>query len=403
MKSPFSNWMPYIKPLLLLIVNGLVFAYAMFQGGFVSWFLFYSVLVLSLLSCSVIFVSFRSIKMEREITPDVALAEDSVDVTIRMKKRFFHPFYYVRVQDVIPKSLSRAEISDNGGLFFFSFNKTLTFEYHIYSLIRGEHDFQEVEVVVGDLFGFFERKKRLPIITRMVVYPRYEKLNRWTVFSSRGNEEGSSFEESFEEELSISSIRNYIPGDRLTSIDWKHSARSNKLMTKEFESYQGQASNLAFYSTASKGELEAFEQAVVLCASIVNFYYKKSMPLGFIGFDEQGQYTPPSDQHSQYQHFYRQLARVTPKNEALFSITPIVELMRGTATTIITVSLTLHLCDLINQILAVNGKVMVCLIKQERSDIEEMNRIEKIRLNGVRVFQFMATHTDFRNEQVSEL
>ncbi|UOE94465.1 DUF58 domain-containing protein [Alkalihalobacillus sp. LMS39] len=402
MKSPFSKLMPYIKPLLLLIVNGLVFAYAMFQGGFVSWFLFYSVFVLSLLSCSVIFVSFRSIEMEREITPDVAVAEESVDVTIRMKKRFFHPFYYVRVHDVIPKTLSRAKVSDNGGLFFFSFNKTLTFEYKLFSLIRGEHDFQEVEVVVGDLFGFFERKKRLPLKTTMVIYPRYEKLNRWTVFSSRGNEEGSSFEESFEEELSISSIRNYIPGDRLTSIDWKHSARSNKLMTKEFESYQGQASNLAFYPVSLEDEFEAFEQAVVLCASIVNFYYKKAMPLGFLDFDEQGQYTSPSEQHSQYQTIYRQLATVTPKKDELFSITPVVELMRGTATTIISVSLTPHLSEMINRMLSVNGKVMVCLIKQKQSDSEEMNRIEKLRSNGVRVFQFMATNTDFENEQVNE-
>ncbi|UTW70466.1 DUF58 domain-containing protein [Anaerobacillus sp. HL2] len=34
---------------------------------------------------------------------------------------------------------------------------------------------------------------------------------------------------------SVAGSREYVPGDRLTSIDWKVTARVNKLMTKEFE------------------------------------------------------------------------------------------------------------------------------------------------------------------------
>ncbi|GAE37530.1 DUF58 domain-containing protein [Halalkalibacter akibai] len=268
----WSKLRPYLKFLLLVAFVLIVFSYAMFQGGFVSWFLFYSVISVIVSTILIAIFPFRVVRAERKVNEEVLQASEQLLVTVTITKKALQPFFYVRVRDVVPENLGNYD--ETGSLFFFSFQRKLTFTYSVSQLKRGEHSFDEITLIFGDLFGLFERTSKIKCETTVLVYPRLQKLNEIPHVGSPKQLEGFKNKRSFEEDRSLAGVRQYVPGDRLTMIDWKQSARSNQLMTKEFESYQGEGVIVAL-DTFFKEGAEKFEHTVILAASLMASFAKK--------------------------------------------------------------------------------------------------------------------------------
>ncbi|MDT8862448.1 DUF58 domain-containing protein [Alkalihalobacillus sp. MEB130] len=261
-----------IKYLLLLVFLVAVFSYAMFQGGFVSWFLFYSIVTVIVSTILVALYPFQILRVERDVHKDVLPSGDTLIVTVTLHKRAIQPFFYVRVQDLIPSSLGTYE--ECGALFFFSFQRKLVFSYEIRDVKRGTYKFESLSLVFGDLFGLFERKKVVPCETKVFVYPHVHQLSTLPVQGIPKNVDGT-IQRSFEEDRSLAGVRQYVPGDRLTSIDWKQSARSSKLMTKEFESYHGEGIVLAVDTAIGDRNEQMFEHSIELAASLMVKFAEK--------------------------------------------------------------------------------------------------------------------------------
>ncbi|WP_227939193.1 DUF58 domain-containing protein [Alkalihalobacillus deserti] len=267
---------PYFKFLFLIGFVLTVFSYSMFQGGFVSWFLFYSVMTVLVSTILIAIYPFRIDRLERLVSKDVLQVGEKLTLTITIHKRAFQPFFFVRVQDVIPRKLGNYK--ESGSLFFFSFQRRLVFSYTVYDVKRGSHTFEKLTMVFGDLFGLFERTSTINCETTVLVYPRFQKLKSIPANGSPRQLEGLQVMKSFEEDRSLAGVRQYVPGDRLTSIDWKQSARSAHLMTKEFESYQGEGIIVAFDSYCQPGSELMFEHSIELAASLVATFLEKQSP-----------------------------------------------------------------------------------------------------------------------------
>ncbi|KHF38466.1 hypothetical protein LQ50_20920 [Halalkalibacter okhensis] len=263
----------FVKYVFLLLFIAAAFSYAMFQGGFVSWFLFYSVITVVIATVLVAVYPFRIVKVEREIHQNVLRAGESMTVTVTLHKRALQPFFYVRVQDLIPMKLGTYD--ESGSLFFFSFQKRLVFSYNIRDVKRGSYSFDELSLVFGDVFGLFEREKKVSCQTEVLVYPRFHDLPSIPDDARPKQLEGRRIQRSFEEDRSLAGVRQYVAGDRITSIDWKQSARLTKLMTKEFESYQGEGVVVAFDSGAIDRNESIFEHSVELTASLMITFTEK--------------------------------------------------------------------------------------------------------------------------------
>lgn len=250
----------------------LVFAYAMFQGGFVSWFLFYSVASVFAFSALVSFLPLKVKKLERIIHESTVRSGDRITVTIRLEKMRFQPFFFVRLIDQIPSTIGKGKAS---ALFFFSFQSQLTFSYSIDRTNRGVHTFQAVTIVVSDLFGWMERQYSIPCETTIYVYPNIHPLTDVPVRQKARKLEGKRLHSFDQSGRSIAGIRNYIPGDRLTTIDWKQSARSSQLKTKEFESFHGEEFVIAFDPYEREGSSLYFEKVVDFVASVIVYFNQK--------------------------------------------------------------------------------------------------------------------------------
>ena len=68
MKKYFQKFKEVWKLIILLLLILITFSYAMFQGGFVSWFLFYSFLPFALYALGLALYSIKDIKAERVYT-----------------------------------------------------------------------------------------------------------------------------------------------------------------------------------------------------------------------------------------------------------------------------------------------------------------------------------------------
>jgi uncharacterized protein (DUF58 family) len=100
---------------------------------------------------------------------------------------------------------------------------------------RGRFTLGPVWVTSGDPFGIFRRSKQLVEGTNIVVYPRTVPLPRFGRIPGElpgGALQGTRVQFTTP---NISSIRDYRPGDAFNRIHWPSTARTNKLMVREFE------------------------------------------------------------------------------------------------------------------------------------------------------------------------
>jgi uncharacterized protein (DUF58 family) len=100
---------------------------------------------------------------------------------------------------------------------------------------RGVFSLGPTTVLSGDPFGIFIKKTSFQSTDKLVVIPSYEKLKSFP--EPLSSLTGGAARKSRDTEVSpyAVSIRDFYPGDPLRRIDWKSTARLEKLMVKEFE------------------------------------------------------------------------------------------------------------------------------------------------------------------------
>ena len=93
------------KLIMLVFLLALTFSYAMFQGGFVSWFLFYSFLPFGVYALVILLYPLNDFHVER-IAGDRALrAGDSLEMRILLKRQYPVPILYISVEELLPRNL----------------------------------------------------------------------------------------------------------------------------------------------------------------------------------------------------------------------------------------------------------------------------------------------------------
>ncbi len=77
----------------------------MFQGGFVSWFLFYGLALVFLSSCFIPLLSVLGLRAERTLSSTEVEAGDTIEVVIKLSKPRLIPFFYYELIDYVPNSI----------------------------------------------------------------------------------------------------------------------------------------------------------------------------------------------------------------------------------------------------------------------------------------------------------
>jgi uncharacterized protein (DUF58 family) len=283
----YKNLFGFSGIIILLLIT---FSFAMFQGGFVSWFLFYSVLPIVLYSVAMAFYPIHRLKVERYISKSKLMAGEEVGVTIIVKRRSHFPLFYVVLEDVLPEVLLRETRYEGNThqiqsriLMFPLFRRNLEYSYTINPAPRGLFKFNQIKVSTGDIFGFVLKNTSVSVEDQIFVYPQYQDIERWETGKVLQTGMKKVGKRSFTDYTSTVSVRDYVAGDRMNWLHWKASARSNKLLTKVFEQQRNDDFVIVLdHCEKSYGQNDwLFERGVSLAASLVHFSISKSGSIGY--------------------------------------------------------------------------------------------------------------------------
>ena len=345
--------------LLLVFLFLLSFSYAMFQGGFVSWFVFYSFLPVLMYSFLVLFYPLGDFKINRVIKKRELFSGETLHVTIEFRRRFPFPLFYLLAQDQLPNHNERNDArpisAKSKGLFSIGFTRETTFSYKVDNMPRGEFHFLAIELSTGDLFGFIKKRRIVALPETVIVYPKVQSLKTWTPGDQAFGGTHRT-KKHFEHDLtSISSIREYVPGDRMSWIDWKATARVDHLVTKQFEYPLNRDIVVVLdrFVDMNEGGRRAFETGNSLAASLVEQGVGLGASVGFISIGKESSYFQSNNHMAHKWAIFDHLARTNRdgQGEATYALTRYLKQLPHHATFLyVTTKLSTKILNLFNEI-----------------------------------------------------
>ncbi|MCM3768116.1 DUF58 domain-containing protein [Neobacillus niacini] len=297
--------------ILLFLLILLAFSYAMFQGGFVSWFLFYSFLPFAIYSVALSLYSLNELEVSRTLSKTDYNAGEPLKVTVNIKRSMGFPLFYLIIKDELTEALEYAEkLSSSKAILFPGFSKQLSYEYTINKLPRGEHFFQAITLKIGDPLGLFEKEKTHPVEGKIIVYPAFTEL-LYRPFENQYDQGLTASRERVQRDTTMAvGVRDYQPGDRFSWINWKASAKRNEIMTKEFEQRQSHDVFVVMDCVPDK----RFEAVVSFTASLLRAVLKKGAQTGLLTISKERVSFPIRGGEQHLQQLFYHLAKIEAKS-----------------------------------------------------------------------------------------
>jgi uncharacterized protein (DUF58 family) len=387
MKNLYSLVIKMWKIVLLFILILLTFSYAMFQGGFVSWFLFYSFLPFAVYGVALFFYPMKVLNVTRVLEKTHYQAGEPVKIKINVKRSNPFPLFYLLIEDDIPDSSNQTHHSSYERILFYpGFKKEFSYEYTMDKLPRGEYFFHSITLRIGDPLGLFEREKKIATKEKIIVYPSYSELPN-SFFESQYNQGlMASKNRKVLDTSMVVGVRDYQPGDRFSWINWKASAKRNEMMTKEFE--RGQSNDL--FVVMDCNPTKQFEEIVSFTASLLHTVLKKGTRTGLLTFSKEQVWFPIREGEQHLQQLFYYLAKIEAKSSS--PVEKILEMDRlsiqqSVSLIVITSKLTKSLIEKVSFIGPRSTTNMIFIIKGEQEPLTkiEQSLIYRAELSGVRV------------------
>ena len=172
----------------------------------------------------------RSLQVKRIEPLQRCFREGSLDLYIEFANKGILPVSNFRYSDptgnMFPVDVPRGNISLEGG-------RRIRLKHRVEARQRGRFQVGPVTVRGRDPVGLFDFVRKYDQIGECIVYPRVYPLD----FCIEGGLPAGYLRTEnplYEDVSRYRSIREYVPGDSMAHISWKHSARMGKLYTREF-------------------------------------------------------------------------------------------------------------------------------------------------------------------------
>lgn len=294
MKRNWRRWFAFTG---LLLLAAVLFSYAMFQGGFVSWFLFYSFLPFGLYALLIMIYPLRRATVSRTVPVGHYHVGESIPVTVRIDLPWPIPLAALSVVEEEQKC-GRA-------MFALSFRRRLSFTWSL-RLPRGRHQLETVCLEVGDPFGWVSKTASFHVPCTVIVYPRYiewpfESMREWFAHGKAARPIP------LHRDMAVAAgVREYVPGDKMSWVHWKASARRQELMTKEFDEQR----NNDWIVVLDGAPSPVFEELVTLAASVSKGLLDDGVPVGLLFAGKKRSFLAPRSHDKQWPSILLQLAEV---------------------------------------------------------------------------------------------
>lgn len=303
-----------------LLVSFLIlitFCYAMFQGGFVSWFVFFTVSPFLLYAFIFQLVREEIYSVERKIDPSHVESGQSVQVTISVERKTRFPFAYMLMEELVgSEMLVQSKVQEKDAIKFVGFKKTFTWRYTLESLSRGEHRYLGVQIIFHDFFGWAKKRILVEKEQIVLVYPRVHDM-KYATLQTKLDVGSMMTPYSIVKDTSMAiGLREYVPGDRFSWIHWKSFAKTQTLQSKEFEDRQSQELMLML----DVGSSPLFEEKVELVASMLSAIVRGRGDISFVSTGVKTKVFSSIQGEKQLDRVMHHLACVKPVENAKYQL-----------------------------------------------------------------------------------
>lgn len=261
----------------LLILIG-AFAFAMFQGGLVSWTIFYAILPFTLYSILLFLYPLSNFTAKRSLQAATLQNGEKLKVKVFIQRKFPFPLLYTVIRDQWMNEGKKTTIGEANQVVVFGWKRQMEWAYEIDKMPRGEHVAPHVQIEVIDFFGWIRKSVSVPIKNTVLVYPRTMGIDYVPIEAQNAGGLSTSPFNVVKDTTMVTGIRDYQVGDRVSWIHWKSFARTQTLMTKEFDDRSSQDLLLVFDNRAS----DTFEERVEFAASIIQATIKERSSISFL-------------------------------------------------------------------------------------------------------------------------
>ncbi|WBW97190.1 DUF58 domain-containing protein [Oceanirhabdus sp. W0125-5] len=288
-----------MKAIITLIIMGLIFIFPFFvfsSGAIIikMLFLFIMSIIVFKIGHLTILKGFEDLEVRRRIKNNKIFCGEEIEyeMIIENKKKF--PIIFLLIQELLPKELkiiNHERFKETFGCVRVIHNyaiygyERIKRKKNIRIDQRGTYIYEDMEVVIGDFFGLFNKSQNIQDAQEILVYPRIKELNSFRIKSM--NVLGDNIVKRWihNDPLYIKSIREYSGRDRMKDIHWKSSLKMNKLMAKEYDYTSDKEvmiianiqSHEQFYMKISK---EIFERTISLSVSLADKCLKEGVAVG---------------------------------------------------------------------------------------------------------------------------
>jgi len=389
----------------ILFLFLLLYSFAMFQGGFVSWFLFFSFLPIFIYHIGFLLYPLKKWQITRSVSRHINRAGDNVTIHVQIKRKIPFPLYYCVFEEVLPDSLKKIDsrkdkynfMDDPDKLFvnrqikkiiFPSVRRELKLSYTLEQMPRGEHQLQEIRVRTGDVFGFVRKECVFEVSDRLIAYPNERPVR---LLEQPANfEQGStaSYMLNLKNTNVATGIREYMPGDKFSWIDWKQTAKKNTVMTKEFEQEKSTDIVLILDGCAYEGMNHlAFEAAVEMTVSFMDEIRKQSSQAGLVTIGEKAVHFPLGESPGQVNMVKQHLTHIQPAGTQPFSVKLKEEMMKlgtGNILVIFTNNLDGDLRDTVRKMKQRSKRITIIFI-QSAKNLQKINHEKSRGFDGIKI------------------
>ena len=174
---------------------------------------------------------------------------------------------------------------------------------------RGRHGVEKVHLRSRYPFGFIVKRRPFPVDAECVAFPKILPSEALDIASQNILGTSESFERGDGMDLYL--IRDYQPSDSARHIDWKASAKTDTLKTREFAAEESRSILLVFDRYGEAGDEERFENLVSQAASLALYLSEDGAEVSLLTDDWS---SPPGRSNNLLQSilYYLALVEMTP-------------------------------------------------------------------------------------------
>ncbi|MBD8038744.1 DUF58 domain-containing protein [Solibacillus sp. A46] len=367
-----------VTVILLLVIT---YCYAMFQGGFVSWFVFFTILPFLLYSILLAVFPIHFKEISRTLSKDRIERGNNVQVTVRFRNTSWFPIVFMMVQELpMDNGLYERPNGNVTKLFLVGWKREFEWTYELKALKRGEYHFKGLEFTCTDFFGWTIRKVAVNHPQLFLVYPKVSDVNVLPIGMQYDQGSSQSRYSLVKDTTMATGVREYIPGDRFSWIHWKSFAKNGELRTKEFEDRKSQNMFILIDRAVHKN----FEQVIDYTASYINKIVKGNGDVSFLSAGDDRYFAPIIKTDKQFEKVLQHLVTVQP--DAQFGIERLLyeeqKFMSRSVVVIVTGELVPELREILNSGTKYARKIICFVVNDEKDSVQLFSQNNEVHYVG---------------------